>query len=265
LSSYVSAIDTSGDGEITLNEAAAYTGVLDLSNQNITDIQGLQAFTGVTEINLSGNNISDLTVLFENNTVILTNRQAQFQTVANSNFSALSVLDVSDNSLTSIDLSEITTLVELYCSNNLLDSLNVQNGNNVILTTFDASNNANLSCVQVDNATDANSGIGSYSAWIKDVVTVYSEDCASSGTLGLDNEDLMSSISVYPIPAKNILTINAKQAIENITIYNSMGQKVQSHKILNDNQIDVSAYPTGFYIINAEFKGTMQSLKFLKE
>jgi len=44
-----------------------------------------------------------------------------------------------------------------------------------------------------------------------------------------------------------------------------MGQNVNSYKKLINNQIDVSLYPKGFYILNAEINGAIQSLKFLKE
>ena len=223
----------------------------------------MQAFTSVTEINLSGNNISDLSVLFGSNAVVLTNKQAEFKTVASSSFSALLVLDVSYNSLTSIDVSEITTLVELNCSNNLLNSLNIKNGNNAILTTFEASNNTALSCIQVDNVADASSGLGSYSAWNKDTFAIYSEDCSSA--LSTVDNNLIPSLSIFPNPVKDVITVNAKQAIENITIYNIMGQKVNSFETLKNNQIDVSGYPKGFYIMSAEINGAIQSLKFLKE
>ncbi|MGB5420456.1 T9SS type A sorting domain-containing protein, partial [Algibacter sp.] len=267
LSSYGSAIDTSGDGEITLNEAAAYTGALDLSNQGIINIAGLQAFTSVTEINLSGNNITDLSALFGSNTVVLTNKSAQFKKVANSSFSMLSVLDVSNNSLENLDLSELTTLVELNCSDNLLNNLNVKNGSNANLTIFDASNNTSLNCIQVDNATDASSSFGSYSAWIKDALTTYSEDCASNSTLSADYKDLIPSFSLYPNPVKNVINLKTNNIINKVEIYNILGQTMGVFKkeSLTINQIDVSSYPRGFYILNIEIKGTLKSLKFLKE
>ena len=263
LNNYGTAIDSNGDGEITLNEAATFTDVLDLRNQGITEIQGLQAFTGVSEINLSGNSISDLTVLFGSSTVILRNRQAQFKTVANSNFSALKVLNINDNRLTDIDLSEITTLVELYCSNNLLNSLNVQNGNNAILTSFDASNNGNLSCIQIDSATDATAGTGSYSAWIKDIAAVYSVNCSS--VLSIDNKENGTDISIFPNPVKDSMTLSAKQPIENIAIYNIIGQKVTSKRAIMNNRIDVSNLSKGMYILNVEIDGARKSIKFVKE
>ena len=83
--------------------------------------------------------------------------------------------------------------------------------------------------------------------------------------LGVDDFISEFSVSIFPNPAKDIITINSKQAIENITIYNIMGQNVNSYKKLINNQIDVSLYPKGFYILNAEINGAIQSLKFLKE
>ena len=85
-----------------------------------------------------------------------------------------------------------------------------------------------------------------------------------STVLSTDNFDF-SQLKVYPNPAKDIITINSKQAINNITIHNIMGQKVKSYKSLTNNQIDVSTYPSGFYIMNARINGTTQSIKFLKE
>lgn len=55
-------------------------------------------------------------------------------------------------------------------------------------------------------------------------------------------------IGIYPNPVKSILTLNSEQAIDNITIYNIMGQEVASYKELTNNRINVSLFPNGFYI-----------------
>ena len=44
-----------------------------------------------------------------------------------------------------------------------------------------------------------------------------------------------------------------------------MGQNVKSYKRLTNNQIDVSTYPSGFYIMSAKINRTIQSVKFIKE
>jgi uncharacterized protein YjdB len=48
--------NTDSDGTITFGELANYSGPIDLSNLNITSVQGLSYATGATEVNLSGNN-----------------------------------------------------------------------------------------------------------------------------------------------------------------------------------------------------------------
>ena len=87
-------------------------------------------------------------------------------------------LDVSQNSLTTIDLSSNTALTNFYCyfnsitylnlstntaltyvdcSDNQLTSLNIKNGNNTNLISFSAINNSGLTCILVDNAAYMNS------------------------------------------------------------------------------------------------------------
>jgi Leucine-rich repeat (LRR) protein len=61
-------------------------------------------------------------------------------------------LGVNDNLLTTLDLSQFPTLAYLDCSNNQLKSLNAKTGNNVNFTTFIASSNPNLLCIEVDDA-----------------------------------------------------------------------------------------------------------------
>ncbi len=58
-----------------------------------------------------------------------------------------------------------------------MNLLNVRNGNNVNFTSFEAINNPDLYCIEVDNETDANNGAGAYDDWEKDATATYSEDC----------------------------------------------------------------------------------------
>jgi len=58
------------------------------------------------------------------------------------------------------------------------------------------------------------------------------------------------NISIYPNPAKDILTISCKYTvtIEMVVIYNQMGQKVLEIELVN-NTIDLSNLQLGMYII----------------
>ena len=114
---------------------------LDVSN-NTSLIQLGCEFNQLTSLDVSAN--IDLTELF-------------------CDFNQLTSLDVTDNTLldylycqgnqiTSLDLSQNIALTELYCHYNQLTSLDVRNGNNTNLNYFDATNNSNLTCINVDDA-----------------------------------------------------------------------------------------------------------------
>ena len=68
----------------------------------------------------------------------------------------LKELNCSSNLLTTLDLSSNKNLVSLNCYSNNLGSLNIQNGNNLNLITVSFKNNVNLNCIQVDDASYAN-------------------------------------------------------------------------------------------------------------
>ena len=58
-------IDEDQDGEINFKEACLVKGYLDLKGKHLTDIEGLQYFYGVTDVNLSSNNIAQITPIFK--------------------------------------------------------------------------------------------------------------------------------------------------------------------------------------------------------
>lgn len=63
------------------------------------------------------------------------------------------------NQLTSLDVSHCKSLNFLFCDNNLLECLNVKNGNNGAIELLEAYNNPKLECVKVDDP------IVEYSYW----------------------------------------------------------------------------------------------------
>ncbi|WP_417856749.1 immunoglobulin domain-containing protein [Xanthomarina gelatinilytica] len=173
INAYLGVIDTDMDGVMSYEEAAAFTGTLDLSGSGIIDITGLEAFTSVTEINLSGNSITDISSLIFGNVVTLTRNGSQFKTVERRAFNSLQILNCSNNNLKNLDVSVITTLISLNCSNNQLEILNVKNGNNTNFVSFDASGNPGLYCALVDDVAYADAN------WTaKDGQTLFSDtDC----------------------------------------------------------------------------------------
>ena len=124
-----------GDGTVLLTPEnlavmAAVT-ELDLSNKGLTDLGGIEYFTGLTKLNLRDNSLTALDVT--KNT-------------------ALTDLDCTGNQLTAIDVSNNTELVNLNLQNNRLTALDVSkntklqflNCNNSSIGTLDVSKNTEL-------------------------------------------------------------------------------------------------------------------------
>tara|TARA_B110000238_G_scaffold198446_1_gene243072 strand:- start:654 stop:1451 length:798 start_codon:yes stop_codon:yes gene_type:complete len=104
---------------------------LDVSSLNISDLTGIEDFIDLSFLECHNNNLTSLDIL---------------------NSLDLYDLDCYNNQLTSIDVSDITTLDELDCRNNNLTSLNVRNGNNTNFIVLKTTNNPNLTCIDVDDA-----------------------------------------------------------------------------------------------------------------
>ena len=66
----ISPIDTDGDGQICETEAQAYTGKIYVLSKGISDLTGIEAFTALTVLNCSSNQLTNLDVSV--NTALLT-------------------------------------------------------------------------------------------------------------------------------------------------------------------------------------------------
>ncbi len=75
-----------------------------------------------------------------------------------------------------------------------------------------------------------------------------------------------SSISYYPNPAQNVLNYKSSEKVSQITVYNSVGQKIQSHRTDSDQgRLDVSALPSGTYIVTGETASGTETFKMIKK
>ena len=202
-----SSINTNGDTEIQCSEASAFTDDFQLYNLNISDLTGIEAFTSLTELYFSNNNISSLdlsanialtairssqnpiTSLDLSNHTALTLLECQSNSLTTLNLANninLTTLKADDNTITSLDLSNQTALTSFNCSNNSLTSLNLANGNNTNLFQIQANNNPNLTCITVDDATYSTTNWVSFS-YTFDTQTSFSTNCSTT---------LVSSITV---------------------------------------------------------------------
>ncbi len=222
----------------------AHTPAIDTNGDGKIQKSEATAFTG--HINVSGKNIADLTGIEA--------------------FINATILDCSNNPLTTLDLSKNAALTQLFCNDAQLTTLNVANGNNTSFIQISAQNNSNLTCVQVDNTAYSTAN------WLAqpfrfDAGVGFSQNCAAS--TGIDNVKYNNITTVYPNPARYRLNIEVKEAA-NISIVNMLGAVVATHRLNSgNNTIDISTLTKGVYFIISSNDGVSKSsatvVKFIKE
>ena len=234
--------------------------ILNMQNQGITDMTGIDVFmslqelrldentglnsidvssnTSLTILSLSNTNISSINVSALSNLEELTIASTLITTINISNNTALTTLDIEDLSITSLDLSLHTNLVSLNARNAALTSLDIKNGNNTNITTFDATGNAGLTCIMVDNP-----GY-SYTNWTDidgGASFTNTSDCTSTTSIpdnnfeayleannlgnGIANDDLVftgniSGLTSLDISSQNITNLTGIEAFTSLTNLN---------------------------------------------
>ncbi len=81
------------------------------------------------------------------------------------------------------------------------------------------------------------------------------------------NEVVKARTAIYPNPTTNVLNIATDNGIvENVTIYNFLGQKVMEVPAAQSTiTLDVSALTNGIYIINTTIDGKENTARFIKK
>ena len=105
-----------------------------------------------------------------------------------------------------------------------------------------------------------------------EIVFGFDLDYANQMVVGVDNNNMIISLKVYPNPAKDILNISIDvddQAIVDCRIFNQAGQLIHNQNIVGANSgntsIDISALNAGTYFVQLSGKeGYSITKKFLK-
>ncbi len=76
----------------------------------------------------------------------------------------------------------------------------------------------------------------------------------------------VSKVKLYPNPASNVLNIEATADVQNISVYNLLGQEVMNRQTSGTSvSLDVSSLNAGVYVIKTMIDGNISSTKFIKE
>jgi hypothetical protein len=89
-------------------------------------------------------------------------------------------------------------------------------------------------------------------AWYKNTSTILST-----------NTMIKDKLSIYPNPTDKILIFKTNQEIENLKIYNILGQEIKTFNQIN-SQVDVSKLNAGIYILQFSINKSFEKIKFIK-
>jgi hypothetical protein len=83
----------------------------------------------------------------------------------------------------------------------------------------------------------------------------------------LSNTDFTkNSFTAYPNPVKGNLTIRNTETIQNVTVFNLLGQQMLVKKInATEGQIDMSYLAAGTYLVKVSNGQNVQTIKVIKE
>ena len=178
------AINTNGDTEIQVSEASAFTDTINCSWMSISNLTGIEAFTALTWLECSYNQLDSLDV--SQNTALTTlwcfNNQLTSLNVSQN--TALIYLHCYNNQLTSLDVSQNTALTEFICYNNNLTSLDVSQNTaltylscysnqltsldvsqNIALIDLSCQNNPSMATLNIANGNNGNMPASTFKAY----------------------------------------------------------------------------------------------------
>jgi hypothetical protein len=210
-------IDANNDGEIQLSEAQQVS-YLDVSNSNILNLTGIEAFVQLIELNCTSNYVTTL------NTATLIN---------------LRTLRCGGNELTTLDVSTNTQLINLLCEGNHIVSLDIQMLAN--LETLNASGNelTNLTLGNLDN-------LIYLTCQDNNLTSINAPGLNSLRNVELDFNDLTS------------LNLSGSSAIEDLRFHSNNLTSVDLTSLTNLHVLDISVNPlTSIDLTNQVFLETI--------
>jgi len=227
---------------------------LNLFNIFIQDLTGIEDFTALEYLDVSGSSLSVLDVSYNTQ---LRELYCSSSIVNPSMF--FTTLDVSNNVNFEVLYGE--TLVEL-------ENLNVKNGNNSMLIItlpceFEGKpcELTKLNCVTVDDEEAATNNELPYLNWYIQADFFYSEDCS----LGIE-ELIESQLTIYPNPTNDVLYLYNESAsiVTSIKVYDSLGKLVleQNNPLTH---IDITSLSGGLFFVQIETDEGIVTKKVVNE
>ena len=274
-------VDTNADSLISNAEAEAIIS-LDVTEREIDDMTGIEAFIMLDTLDCSSNSITSLDLSMNEMLRVVNCTNNDLTSLDVSNNTLLEWLRCWSNELTSLDISNNPDLEGLYIQSNQIDSLDLLNntalkylrcrGNQ--LTHLDVSNNTSLKVLSIDEMPT----LSEVCVWVLpfppegvDIDTTdspnvcFETDCnGACGTTGI-NTNSPTELSIYPNPANNLLTIETNQPGHHFIKINSLNGQLL-YNVKEDgptHQIDLSSFQKGLYLITIRSRDYLWTEKII--
>ncbi|MEM6685164.1 MAG: matrixin family metalloprotease, partial [Bacteroidota bacterium] len=239
--------DIAGDGQVPTALIEVVT-MLNVEFSNIADVTGIEDFTALQSFNANNNNITSVDVSANTNLETLRLITNQLTTLDVSQNTNLKDLAVNDNMIESLDLSNNTLLETISLTVNNLSFVNIQNGNNTNITSFNADANPNLTCILVDDLAN------NYSSWVLDSATSLTDTYCrytqipdanfetALNNLGLDDTAadgqvptaLIETVTSLSVNAANIADLTGIEDFTSLDILFAFGNSLTSIDLSNN-------------------------------
>ncbi|RZJ30914.1 MAG: hypothetical protein EOO48_03635, partial [Flavobacterium sp.] len=250
-------LDSNTDGEIEQGEAASIT-TLDVSDAQIDDLTGIDAFSNLSMLICQNNNLTSLDVssLSGLNSLNCTNNHLEtlnvtglllssllcdknsLTTLDTTGMFALTDLSCSQNSLTSLDLSSLTGLVSLNCYRNNLFSLDLTGLTSLFSLECSMNPISSLDCSGLTALQSLTCGYSSLTSLDVSMLPILSYlNCAHSGLTSI-NVAGMASLQVLDFSYNQISTFD-------MTGLTSIGQLMCGENLFTS--LDVTSLTTLTY------------------
>jgi uncharacterized repeat protein (TIGR01451 family) len=178
-------IDSNTNGDIETSEAAVVT-YLDLTSSAISDMTGIEAFTGLTYLTCFGNNFPTLDLTNSPNLAFLYCNENHLSVLNINGLTNLQVLNCMFNQLTSLDASGLTSLTELNCKFNLINTLNITGTNNLTILECSANQLTSLVVSSLSNLETLHCDYNQISSLAVTGLNLVDLDCSGNNLTAID-------------------------------------------------------------------------------
>lgn len=271
--SFDSDADLNDDGEIDIEEALKIIS-LDLSNKQISSLEGignfknlerlyclqneiitlnLQELSNLTFLSCGTNQLSILNIQELDNLEYVYCNNNLLTTINAKGLVNLKTLDCNTNQLINLDVQELANLKTLRCYKNHLTALYLKEAKLNHTLLFQENPELSYICCDEDRITE-----------IKNMAIANGQNCEVDSECSVTNtQDLYTNINTYPNPVSDILYLDSNDHWIKADIYDIAGRIMRS--ISFDGQsMDVSELESGTYFIRLKDGEKVGLVKFVK-